>query len=239
MIQCSFCVGKPVVEADPNPNPIPTLSVTTYVGETQVYWLSELKDATHRFKEFSELGRGSFGFVYKVVLPDGRQVAVKRANAATIIHTNSRKFEAELEILCNVKHSNIVNLLGYCAEMGERLMVYEYMPHGTLHDHLHGDLSPLGWDLRLKIALQAARALKYLHNEVTTPIVHRDVKTSNILLDSEWGPRIADFRILNAIDKDLSGDMENDVYNFGIVLLEILNGNKAYDRDCTPPRIVE
>ncbi|XWS75135.1 hypothetical protein CRYUN_Cryun01aG0059400 [Craigia yunnanensis] len=239
IIQCSFCIGKLVVEADPDSNPLPPLSVTTYVGETQVYRLSELKDATHGFKEFSELGRGSFGFVYKAILPDGRQVAVKRANAATIIHTNSRDFEAELEILCNVKHSNIVNLLGYCAEMGEILLVYEYMPHGTLHDHLHGDLSHLGWDLRLKIALQAAKGLQYLHNEVTPPICHRDVKTSNILLDSEWGARIADFGILSATDKDLSGDMENDVYNFGIVLLEILSGRKIYDRDCTPPGIVE
>ncbi|KAG8493269.1 hypothetical protein CXB51_010736 [Gossypium anomalum] len=239
-IQCGFCIGKPVAEGDPNPNPLPPLSLTTYVGETQVYRLSELKDATHGFKEFSELGRGSFGFVYKAVLPDGRQVAVKRANAATIIHTNSRDFEAELEILCNVKHTNIVNLLGYCAEMGERLLVYEYMPHGTLHDHLHGDLSPLGWDLRLKIAFQASRGLEYLHNEVSPPIIHRDVKTSNILLDSEWGARIADFRIVSAItDNDLSGNMEDDVYNFGIVLLEILSGRKAYDRDCTPPGIVE
>ncbi|XVE68929.1 hypothetical protein DITRI_Ditri09bG0109400 [Diplodiscus trichospermus] len=239
VIQCSFCIGKPVAEADPDPNPLPPLSATTYVGETQVYRFSELKDATHGFKEFTELGRGSFGFVYKAVLPDGRQVAVKRANAATIIHTNNRDFEAELEILCNVKHSNIVNLLGYCAEMEERLLVYEYMPHGTLHDHLHGDLSLLGWDLRLKIALQAARGLEYLHNEVTPPIVHRDVKTSNILLDSEWGARIADFGILSVTDKELSGDMENDVYNFGIVLLEILSGKKAYDRDCTPSGIVE
>lgn len=238
-IICSFCTGKPAVEADPDPYPLPPLSAATYVGDTQVYRLSELKDATHGFKEFSELGRGSFGFVYKAVLPDGRQVAVKRANAATIIHTNSRDFEAELEILCNVKHSNIVNLLGYCAEMGERLLVYEYMPHGTLHDHLHGDLSPLGWDLRLKIALQAAKGLEYLHNEVTPPIVHRDVKTSTILLDSEWGARIADFGILRATDKDSTGDMENDVYNFGIVILEILSGRKAYDRDCTPPDIVE
>ncbi|XP_039071954.1 serine/threonine-protein kinase-like protein CCR2 isoform X2 [Hibiscus syriacus] len=239
-IQCCFCIGKPVAEADPNPNPLPPLSLKTYVGETQVYRLSELKDATHGFKEFSELGRGGFGFVYKAVLPDGRQVAIKRANAATIIHTNSRDFEAELEILCNVKHTNIVNLIGYCAEMGERLLVYEYMPHGALHDHLHGDLSPLGWDLRLKIAFQAARGLEFLHNEVTPPITHQDLKTSNILLDSEWGARIAYFRVVSAnTSTDVSGDMEDDVYNFGIILLEILSGRKAYDIDCTPPEVVE
>lgn len=173
------------------------------------------------------------------MLSDGSQVAVKRANAATIINTNSRGFEAELEILSNIRHSNIVNLIGYCAEMGERLLVYEFMPHGTLHDHLHGELSPLDWNLRLRISLQAARGLEYLHKEVTPPIVHRDVKTSNILLDSGWGARIADFGILSASDRDLNGDMESDVYNFGIVLLEILSGRKAYDRDCSPPCIVQ
>ncbi|KAL9351526.1 hypothetical protein Peur_054206 [Populus x canadensis] len=235
----SFCIGKKAVEAEPDPTPEPPLSISMCIGETQVFRLSELKDATHGFKEFSELGRGSFGFVYKAILTDGRQVAVKRANAATIIHTNSREFEAELEILCTVRHSNIVNLLGYCAEMGERLLVYEYMPHGTLHDHLHGELSPLDWNLRLKLSLQAARGLEYLHNEVAPPIVHRDVKTSNILLDSEWVARIADFGMVSANDRDVNGDVKSDVYNFGIVLLEMLTGRKAYDRDYEPPGIVE
>ncbi|XP_050209015.1 serine/threonine-protein kinase-like protein CCR2 [Mercurialis annua] len=237
--RCSFCLAKPVVEADPDLNPPPPLSVTTCIGETQVFRLSELKDATHGFKEFNELGRGSFGFVYKAILTDGRQVAVKRANAATIIHTNTREFEAELEILCSIRHNNIVNLLGYCAEMGERLLVYELMHHGTLHDHLRGELSPLDWNLRLKISLQAARGLEYLHNEVMPPIVHRNVKTSNILLDSDWGARISDFGLLSSSDKDVNGDILSDVYDFGVVLLEILSGRKAYDRDYNPPGIVE
>lgn len=234
-----FCVGKPVVEADPEINLQPSLSASKFVGTIQVFRLSELKDATHGFKEYNELGRGNFGFVYKAVLSDGRQVAVKRANAATIIRTNIREFEAELEILCNIRHSNVVNLLGYCAEMGERLLVYELMPHGTLHDHLHGELSPLDWNLRLKISLQTAKGLEYLHKEVKPPIVRKDVKTSNILLDSEWGARMSDFGLMSANDKDLDGDMEGDVYNFGVVLLEILSGRKAYDRDCTPSGLVQ
>lgn len=236
---CNFCAGKQVVEADPEIHSQPSLSVTSCIGTTQVFRLSELKDATHGFKEYNELGRGNFGFVYKAALSDGSQVAVKRANAATIIHTNIKEFEAELEILCNMRHANIVNLLGYCAEMGERLLVYEYMPHGTLHDHLHGELSPLDWNLRLKISLQAAKGLEYLHKQVKPPIAHRDVKTSNILLDSEWGARISDFGLLSTSEKDLKGDMESDVYSFGIVLLEILSGRKAYDRDCSPPGIVD
>lgn len=238
-VHCNLCVGKPVVEADPEINLQSSLSASKVVGTIQVFRLSELKDATHGFKEYNELGRGNFGFVYKAVLTDGSHVAVKRANAATIIHTNIRDFELELEILCNIRHSNVVNLLGYCAEIGERLLVYEFMPNGTLHDHLHGELSPLDWNLRLKIALQAAKGLEYLHKDVKPPIIHKDVKTSNILLDSEWGARISDFGLMSATDRDLDGDMESDVYNFGIVLLEILSGRKAYDRDCTPPGLVD
>ncbi|KAK7267665.1 hypothetical protein RIF29_20343 [Crotalaria pallida] len=214
-------------------------SVASCPGVPQVFRLSELKDATNGFKEFNELGRGSYGFVYKATLADGRVVAVKRANAATIIHTNNRDFEMELEILCKIRHGNIVNLLGYCAEMGERLLVYEYMPHGTLYDHLHGGLSPLNWSLRLKIAMHAAKGLEYLHKELVPPIVHKDLKSSNILLDSEWVARIADFGLLASSDKVLNGDLESDVYNFGIVLLEILSGRKAYDRDLSPPNVVE
>ncbi|XP_021892728.1 serine/threonine-protein kinase-like protein CCR1 [Carica papaya] len=235
--QFKSCIGKPEMDADANSLPPP--SVASCPGAAQVFRLSELKDATNGFKEFNELGRGSFGFVYRAVLTDGRQVAVKRANAATIIHTNSREFETELEILCNIRHCNIVNLLGYCSEMGERLLIYEFMPHGTLHDHLHGGLSPLNWNLRLKILMQAAKGLEYLHKEVFPPIVHRDVNSSNILLDSDWVARIADFGLLTPNDKDLSGDTKSDVYNFGIVLLEILSGRKAYDRDYMPPNIIE
>nr|POE85758.1 serine/threonine-protein kinase-like protein ccr1 [Quercus suber] len=164
--KCTFCVGKPVVEADPDLSLQLSHSISTCVRLAQVFRLSELKDATHGFKEFNELGRGRFGFVYKAVLSDD-------------------------------------------------------------------------WNLRLRISLQAARGLEYLHKEVTPPIVHRDVKTSNILLDPGWGARIADFGILSANDRDLNGDMESDVYNFGIVLLEILSGRKAYDRDCSPPCIVQ
>lgn len=228
--------SKPESGIDAPPDSISSVSVAPCPGTAQLFRLSELKDATNGFKEFNELGRGSYGFVYKALLTDGRQVAVKRANAATIIHTNSREFEMELEILCSVRHSNIVNLLGYCSEMGERLLVYEYMPHGTLHDHLQGGLSPLNWNLRFKIAMQAAKGLEYLHKEV---VAHGDVKSSNILLDSDWGARIADFGLITSSERDTSGDMEKDVYSFGIVLLEILSGRKPNDIDYTPPGIVE
>jgi len=234
--QFKSCIGKPDLDTDqPLENVSPAPSVTPFA---QVFRLSELKDATNGFKEFNELGRGSYGFVYKAVLADGRQVAVKRANAATIIHTNTREFETELEILCNIRHCNIVNLLGYSTEMGERLLVYEYMPHGTLHDHLHSGFSPLSWSLRIKIAMQTAKGLEYLHNEAEPRIIHGDVKSSNVLLDSEWVARVADFGLVTSSnEKNL--DIKRDVYDFGVVLLEILTGRKRYDRDCDPPEIVE
>ncbi|CAI9098028.1 OLC1v1034577C1 [Oldenlandia corymbosa var. corymbosa] len=234
------CFGaKPQPEVEAVSDVIPPAAIVQCPGIAQVFRLSELKDATNGFKEFNELGRGSNGFVYKAVLPDGRQVAVKRANAATIIQTNSREFEMELEVLCSVRNGNIVNLLGYCAEMGERILVYEYMPHGTLHDHLHGGLAPLNWPLRLKIAMQAAKGLEYLHNEVVPPIAHRDVKSSKILLDADMGARITDFSLIAPSESDLNQDKRADVYNFGIVLLEILSGRKAHDTECDPPSIVD
>ncbi|KAF8069360.1 hypothetical protein N665_1141s0021 [Sinapis alba] len=233
--QFKSCMGKTDLDTEPLETITPAPSVTPFA---QVFRLSELKDATNGFKEFNELGRGSYGFVYKAVLADGRQVAVKRANASTIIHTNAREFEAELEILCNIRHCNIVNLIGYSTEMGERLLVYEYMPHGTLHDHLHGGFSPLSWSLRVRIALQAAKGLEYLHVEAEPRIVHGDVKSSNVLLDSEWVARVADFGLVTS-SNEKSLDIKGDVYDFGVVLLEILTGRKRYDRDCDMPEIVE
>lgn len=233
--QFKSCIGKPDLDTEPLENVSPAPSVTPFA---QVFRLSELKDATNGFKEFNELGRGSYGFVYKALLPDGRQVAVKRANAATIIHTNTREFETELEILCNIRHCNIVNLLGYSTEMGERLLVYEYMPHGTLHDHLHSGFSPLSWSLRIKIAMQTAKGLEYLHNEAEPRIVHGDVKSSNVLLDAEWVARVADFGLVTS-SNEKKLDIKRDVYDFGVVLLEILTGRKRHDRDCDPPEIAE
>ncbi|GAB2300590.1 hypothetical protein Dimus_034626 [Dionaea muscipula] len=244
--QFTSCIGKPgTLESDHPQAQADRLSIHVArpcPGDAQIFRLSELKDATYGFKEFKELGRGRCGFVYKAVLTDGQQVVVKRANAATIIRSNIRDFEMELEVLCKLRHCNIVNLLGYCLEMGERLLVYEYMPHGTLHDHLHGGLSPLNWSLRLKIAMQVAKGLEYLHKEAVPRIVHRDVKTSNILLDSEWGARarLSDFRFSNDLnERELNQEMKSDVYNFGIVLLEMLSSRKAYDVDYSPPDIVQ
>ncbi|CAK7343032.1 unnamed protein product [Dovyalis caffra] len=226
------CIGKPELETNIASDSYPPQCIAPCPGMAQVFRLSELKDATNGFKEFNELGRGSYGFVYKAVLADGRQVAVKRANAATIIHSNSRDFDMELEVLCNVRHCYIVNLLGYCSEMGERLLVYEYMPHGTLHDHLHSGLSPLNWSLRLKNSMQAAKGLEYLHKEAEPPIVHRNVKTSNILLDSDWGHELQILGFFQQMRRIL-------VETRKVTYTKVLSGRKAYDGDYIPPNIVD
>lgn len=183
----------------------------------QTFRLSELRDATNGFKELNELGRGSYGCVYKATLPDGRQVAVKRANAARRIHSTSRDFDSELEILCKVRHTQLVNFVGYCEEMGERILVYEFMPNGTLHDHLHGGLAQLNWGMRFRVALQAARGIEYLHKDASPRIVHKDIKSSNVLLDGEWNARVADF--------GLAGDHSHTMYNvmvFNVVFYFLL-----------------
>ncbi|KAL9258918.1 Serine/threonine-protein kinase-like protein [Drosera capensis] len=232
------CVVKPRLGSDPDADKL-SIRVVPCPRGAQIFRLSDLKDATNGFKEFNELGRGSYGFVYKAKLLNGQQVAIKRANAATIISTNIREFESELDVLCKLRHPNIVNLLGYCVEMGERILVYEYMPRGTLYDHIHDALSPLDWSLRLKIAMQAAKGLQYLHEEAVPPIIHRNVKTSSIFLDSEWGARVSDFGFPNINESDINEQIKSDVYDFGIVLLEIFCGRKGYDGDCSPPNLVE
>ncbi|KAG0567388.1 hypothetical protein KC19_7G131500 [Ceratodon purpureus] len=245
----------------------PTRKPSYELIRTQAFRLTELKDATNGFKEVNELGRGTYGSVYKAILPDGRKVAVKRANAARRIHCKSRDFEAELEVLCKVRHAQLVNLVGYCEEMGERILVYEFMSNGTLHDHLHGGLTQLSWAMRFRIAVHAARGIEYLHRDATPRIIHKDIKSSNILLDSDWNARVADFGLSHFTNQ--VGDMKeelprspihhfevgpytdpvlaktqvftekSDVYSFGVVLLELVSGRRAYDNEYSPPSINE
>jgi len=208
--ECAFCIGQPDTKNQPNLNvQTPSSGITTSLPTAndlirmQAFRLAELRDATNGFKEFNELGQESYGFVCKAVLPDGRQVVVKRANPTRRIHRNSRDFETELEIICKLCHNNLVNLLGYCEEMRERILMYEFMPHGTLHDHFHGDLSPLSWTLRLKISMQAAQGIEYIHKDASPPIIHKDIKASIIILDGEWGARVADFGLTIYLEKEV------------------------------------
>ncbi|XP_020088444.1 serine/threonine-protein kinase-like protein CCR4 [Ananas comosus] len=242
--------------------------------------IEALERATEGFAAARRIGAGSFGAVYRAALPDGREVAVKRAedggstSAAAAAAgpppppprrsrsrsrwgESERAFRAELGLLARLSHRNVARLLGYSRGRGERVLVFEYMPNGSLHDHLHGAAasppSPIysSWAARLRTALGAARGLEYLHSYAVPAVVHRDVKSSNILLDTDWTAKISDFGLsvpmIGGVASAAAGTVgymdpeyyrmqrlteRSDVYSFGVVLLELITGRKAIHREC-------
>ncbi|KAL9343885.1 hypothetical protein Peur_064316 [Populus x canadensis] len=222
---------------------------STYFG-VPVFSYSELEEATNCFDPSKELGDGGFGTVYYGVLKDGRVVAVKR-----LYENNMRRAEQfmnEIEILAHLRHKNLVILYGCTTRHShELLLVYEYIPNGTVADHLHGRQSNSGlltWPVRLSIAIETASALAYLH---TSDVIHRDVKTTNILLDNDFHVKVADFGLSRLFPNDVTHvstapqgtpgyvDPEyyqcyqltnkSDVYSFGVVLIELISSLQAVD----------
>ncbi|XP_052173611.1 wall-associated receptor kinase-like 20 [Diospyros lotus] len=217
---------------------------------TRMFSLSELKKATNGFSKDRFLGRGGFGEVYRGELEDGAVVAVKSAKVGDIKSTH--QVLNEVGILSQVNHRNLVKLVGCCVEAEQPLMVYEFVSNGTLHDHLHGAAAFfLDWKTRLRIAAQTAEALAYLHSSAQTPVFHRDVKSTNILLDNEFNAKVADFGLsrlalpglshvstcaqgtLGYLDpeyyRNYQLDDKSDVYSYGVVMLELLTSQKAID----------
>ncbi|KAF5767996.1 putative protein kinase RLK-Pelle-LRR-IX family [Helianthus annuus] len=145
-----------------------------------------LKNATKNFAKESKLGHGGFGVVYKGQLDDGTKIAVKRMESGAISNKALDEFESEISVLTKVRHRHLVSLLGYSTEGLERILVYEYMPQGALSRHLFHwknlKLEPLSWKMRLNIALDVARGMEYLHTLAHQSFIHRDLKSSNILL---------------------------------------------------------
>ncbi|XP_078178126.1 wall-associated receptor kinase-like 20 [Carex rostrata] len=208
-----------------------------------------MKDATNNFLRTNLLGTGGFGEVYKGVLPDGTPIAVKCAKIGNTKSTD--QVLNEVRILSQVNHRSLVRLLGCCMDMDQPIMVYEFISNGTLADHLHGLRSPLTWHHRLSIAHQTAEGLAYLHFLAVPPIYHRDVKSTNILLDEKLSAKVSDFGLSRLAESDLShistcaqGTLgyldpeyyrnfqltdKSDVYSFGVVLLELLTSQKAID----------
>ncbi|XP_049359201.1 wall-associated receptor kinase-like 20 [Solanum verrucosum] len=216
----------------------------------RMFCLKEMKKATNGFSKDRILGHGGFGEVYRGELHDGTIVAVKLAKVGNVKST--QQVLNEVGILSQVNHRNLVKLLGCCIEAEQPLMIYEYISNGTLHDHLHGKYSTfLDWKTRLKIASQTAEALAYLHSAAYPPIYHRDVKSTNILLDNEFNAKVSDFGIsrlacpgLSHVSTCAQGTLgyldpeyfrnyqltdKSDVYSFGVVLLEFLTSQKAVD----------
>lgn len=222
--------------------------------EAQIFSYRELATVTKDFRDESLIGQGGFGSVYKGQLKKtGQVVAVKQLNKAG--HQGHHEFLVEVLMLSLLRHPNLINLIGYCAEGEQRLLVYEYLPMKSLDDLLHDlppDREPLDWNTRMTIAAGVARGLNYLHNEADTPVIHRDMKTSNILLDEKYQPKLSDFglakfgptgdkthvstRVLGtqgycAPEYGLSGKLtkKSDIYSFGVVLLEIITGRRALE----------
>ncbi|KAJ9552202.1 hypothetical protein OSB04_016247 [Centaurea solstitialis] len=190
--------------------------------------LDQILSATQNFDEALVVGQGGFGKVYKGMINDDGSntiVAIKRSNSMS--NQGALQFRAEVEMLSRIRHCNLVSLLGYCNEGTEMALVYEYMPQGTLEDHLHKAGTPLSWLQRLKICIGAARGLEYLHTGIGTQhgIIHRDVKSSNVLLDENFAAKISDFGLAKI------GELtrKSDVYSFGVLLLEVICGRPAVD----------
>ncbi|KAJ6803200.1 uncharacterized protein M6B38_107300 [Iris pallida] len=222
------------------------------------YSFKELDKATGSFSQKNLIGHGGFGVVYKGVLADGSEVAVKKVLESDF---QDEEFRNEVEIISSLRHRNLVPLRGCCIADGvggkeeedgtQRFLVYEFMPMGNLHSHIFGSKSPLSWPQRKNIILDVARGLAYLHYGIKPAIYHRDIKATNILLDEEMRARVADFGLAKqtregqshlttrvagthgylAPEYALYGQLteKSDVYSFGVVVLEIMSGRKALD----------
>ncbi|GJN37708.1 hypothetical protein PR202_gb26689 [Eleusine coracana subsp. coracana] len=220
------------------------------MGNCRFFTYEELYKITNGFSAQNLLGEGGFGSVYKGCLADGREVAVKKLKDGG--GQGEREFHAEVEIISRVHHRHLVSLVGYCISDDQRLLVYDYVSNNTLHYHLHGRGVPvLDWAARVKIAAGSARGLAYLHEDCHPRIIHRDIKSSNILLDNNFEAQVADFglarlaldacthvttRVMGtfgylAPEYASSGKLteRSDVFSFGVVLLELITGRKPVD----------
>ncbi|MCO5571551.1 hypothetical protein L7F22_025294 [Adiantum nelumboides] len=216
----------------------------------QRFKFSEIQKATDDFSTI--IGRGGFGTVYKARFADGLTAAVKRMNMIT--RHSQQEFCKEMEFLGHLHHRHLVRLRGFCMKKHERFLVYEYMENGSLKEHLQGSESktPLNWRTRLQIAIDVASALEYLHCYCEPPLCHRDIKSSNILLDDKFTAKVADFGLAHATPDSTSGfhqittdirgtpgymDPEymttrrltdkSDIYSYGVLLLELITGRAA------------
>ncbi|OWM70863.1 probable serine/threonine-protein kinase At1g01540 [Punica granatum] len=232
----------------------------SHLGWGHWYTLRELEVATNGFVEESVIGEGGYGIVYRGVLDDNTVVAVK--NLLNNRGQAEKEFKVEVEAIGRVRHKNLVRLLGYCVEGAHRMLVYEYVDNGNLEQWLHGDVgpcSPLTWDIRMNIITGTAKGLTYLHEGLEPKVVHRDIKSSNILLDKQWNPKVSDFGLAKLLGSERSYvttrvmgtfgyvapeyastgmlNERSDVYSFGILIMEIISGRNPVDYSRPPGEV--
>ncbi|KAH1031262.1 hypothetical protein J1N35_043436 [Gossypium stocksii] len=260
--------AAPVVSSTTTSNAESSSSTSKLEDELKVasrlrkFTFNDLKLATRNFRPESLLGEGGFGCVFKGWIEENGTAPVKPGTGLTVaVKTlnhdglqGHKEWLAEVNYLGDLIHPNLVKLIGYCIEDDQRLLAYEFMPRGSLENHLFRRSLPLPWSIRMKIALGAAKGLAFLHEEAERPVIYRDFKTSNILLDADYNAKLSDFglakdgpegdkthvstRVMGtygyaAPEYVMTGHLtsRSDVYSFGVVLLEMLTGRRSMDKN--------
>ncbi|XP_015939596.1 probable receptor-like protein kinase At5g18500 [Arachis duranensis] len=242
------------------PSPLSGLPEFSHLGWGHWFTLRDLELATNRFSKENVLGEGGYGVVYRGQLINGTSVAVKRI--LNNIGQAEKEFRVEVEAIGHVRHKNLVRLLGYCIEGTHRILVYEYVNNGNLEQWLHGAMRHHGyltWEARIKILLGTAKALAYLHEAIEPKVVHRDIKSSNILIDDDFNAKVSDFGLAKLLGAGKSHvttrvmgtfgyvapeyantgllNEKSDVYSFGVVLLEAITGRDPVDYGRPPQEV--
>ncbi|XP_010275616.1 PREDICTED: probable receptor-like protein kinase At2g42960 [Nelumbo nucifera] len=233
-------------------SPLIGLPEVSHLGWGHWFTLRDLEYATNRFSAENVLGEGGYGVVYRGRLINGTEVAVKRI--LNNLGQAEKEFRVEVEAIGHVRHKNLVRLLGYCVEGVHRMLVYEYVNNGNLEQWLHGAMcqqGSLSWEARMKVILGTAKALSYLHEAIEPKVVHRDIKSSNILIDEEFNAKVSDFGLAKLLGSGTSHittrvmgtfgyvapeyantgflNEKSDVYSFGVLLLETVTGREPVD----------
>ncbi|XP_042000906.1 probable serine/threonine-protein kinase At1g01540 [Salvia splendens] len=229
-----------------------SLLEVSHLGWGRWYTLRELEAASNGLADENVIGEGGYGIVYYGVLADNTKIAIK--NLLNNKGQAEKEFKVEVEAIGRVRHKNLVRLFGYCVEGAYRMLVYEYVDNGNLDQWLHGDVgevSPLTWDIRVNIILGTAKGLAYLHEGLEPKVVHRDIKSSNILLDRQWYPKLSDFGLAKLLNSESSYvttrvmgtfgyvapeyactgmlNEKSDIYSFGILIMEVITGRSPVD----------